>query len=159
MDIGKNKKLVGLLPTGNDEDFIEIYKTDPFDPQEILSLKPTTSPLSNDEWVRHVTTFGITHAWNHDFQDYINRQFESGNLVLPRNIPRAEIPKMWAQIQFGNAGKENHKLANGNRQEYIALMTKTSWSLEQLGAFGKWIKEAEIDPNFAPEIIKEFLED
>jgi len=151
--MGENprKKIVGMIPAGSD-DFIELCQIDFSNPEKLLTLKPATWPGDDPSWVLSASCFGIGHSWNHDFQEYVKREAEADRLHWSGR-------EDFLRSHFGKAGEECQRLTRGDWQEIIAFFAETNWKLEELGAFGEWMKAAKIHPQHAKEIIKEFLED
>ncbi|MBU6500871.1 MAG: hypothetical protein KGJ89_01995 [Patescibacteria group bacterium] len=142
------RELIGIIPLGGDE-FANIYRLDLSNPEELTKLKPATWRLSDEEWVLLASIAGVAHAWNHDFQEYVKREIVAER--LPANFRPSQC--------FGEIGLKGFKLVNGDFREFIVYMTNEKWPLHKLGIFGQWFMKSKINPGYAQEIIKEYLED
>ncbi len=152
MDIGDRKKLIGMMPAG--EDAIPLYELDFSNPEELIALKPATSQLSDRDWVLDATISGLFHAWGHDFMEYQMRMARLPN--FPPGLKGNDYLVFW----FGEAGKQVCVSGFSNDwSKLVEFMTTREWTLDQLGEFGGWMRLAKIDPRHTIKILKEYLED
>ena len=136
---------------------IEIFETKVSNPKDLIKMKPKNSPLTNYEWVLNASIAGLAHEWNHHFQGYMREGRLSGR--RPKLPTKKEDPSAYWKIYFGRVGEEAFMAHGSDREKKKLFLIGKNWPLEDLGEFGKWMKEAGIPAEYAPEIIREYMDD
>lgn len=123
--------------------------------QELILLKPETSPLSNKNWIALMGplslmpgTNPLAHAYVHDFKQW----------VKDNDFPELRLKNPIHQL-FGPAGKTAWKKAKGDFKKFSLLLSQITFKPEKFGIFGNWWEKAKINKKFAKDVIVEYLND
>ena len=149
----------GFVDIGESE-LVEITSGIAINKRLIAKLRPANSCFSKKEWRLIAPMMGITKAWSKDFQEY-DQKFSKEH-KHPDIGPDEQNPgKFWGYM-YGALGEEAYKISGGETvMDIVKIIQSTEWrwSLDKLGLFGKWMKEARLDPRFAKAALLEYLQD
>lgn len=157
------KRDLGAIDVGAGQPPAEIFTTSlEGDSREILKLKPTNVNESDEVWLQMVRLLGLFCAYSKFFQDFMQSGQMAGRILKAGGAK--EAPGQFWEIYFGQAGKGVYSSLpiqerNIDGVNNAFLKQARSFSLEELGSFGQWMQEAGIHFQYAPAIIKAFLED
>ncbi len=153
------KKLVGAHRLENGG-IIEIYEVDFSNLQELFPYKPANSPMSDGEWAHFASFFGVAHAWNSCFWEWLKAKGYKWGPGEMLSVCFGQIGDYAYKVSgIAPSGGKPIEIADGQWKAATDALIESEWPLEQLGPFGVWLKEANIDPVYARSIIKEFMED
>ena len=113
----------------------------------ILELAPKNlSAQALADWLRNARMCDLEHAFGHEFQDWLSSRSEAEQ-------------RLGFAFWFGEAARRFPDDSPDRDASFLAFIRKSKPPLQELGGFGQWMREAEIDPAFAESIIDEFLND
>lgn len=141
------------------------YEVDFSKPEVYFPYKPENSPMSHMDWAHFAMCFGIAHAWNSCFWEWLKERgymtWGAGGM-LPACFGR--VGEDAKKLVFGNRRADERGVFHIEHEEWervteVIIDFAKSRPLEDFGLFCVWIKEAGMDPKYAPAIVKEFMDD